>query len=183
MAVLMSEQGVLYEDERTVVRIKEHQLIKIRKKRLWSGYSKRYCHFDRGETFKQVGSDGFIGLVELTDKKSGYKETTSLVYLLSENISTFELMVRNGMANVNHIVASCEGLGFGGCGRSIFDYIFNQRNFERLRGLNLETVVVPEGRSSHGALDKGVERGMVNLKGIGYYLDRSRHVFGVTTCR
>jgi hypothetical protein len=73
-----------------------------------------FCDFGRGSIFKEYHADGFLVNIKLVDLRTGYIEHTQLLYLLAENIQTFRRFVTDGEVKVKHLVATCEGLAFGG---------------------------------------------------------------------
>ncbi len=124
MNYLKSEDRVLFEDHQTRVRIASYEMLELKNERLWSRPSRRNYNLGGRETiFSEQDSDGFIARVEILCKKTGYLEEVPVLYLLSENIATYEEFVRSGLFQVRHIKATCEGLAFGGCSRSLIDYI------------------------------------------------------------
>jgi hypothetical protein len=124
MNYLKSEDRVLFEDHQTRVRIVNFQMLELKNEYLWSRPSRRNYHLGGRETiFSEQDSDGFIARVEILCKKTGHLEEVPVLYLLSENIATYEEFVRSGLFQVRHIKATCEGLAFGGCSRSLIDYI------------------------------------------------------------
>jgi len=60
------------------------------------------------------------------DKESGYVERIPMLYLLSENIATYEHFVSSCLFQVRHGPATCEGLAFGGGKRSLIDELFDK---------------------------------------------------------
>lgn len=124
MALLESKDRILFEDHLTRIHLVDHQLVELFDDSLWRRPSKRnYHHRPRIGLFRENHSDGFLATVELTCKRTGYRERVPVLYLLAENIATYKTFVRGGDFQVRHIKATCEGLAFGGCGRSLIDHL------------------------------------------------------------
>jgi hypothetical protein len=146
MEFLESDDRIAWQDDRTMIRLVEFEYVALVNEDLWRRPSRRHYNLrrrDNEDVFRQRGADGFSGLIEIVDKESGYVERIPMLYLLSENIATYEHFVSSGFFRVRHVPAICEGLAFGGCGRSLIDYLAQT-------GLgvdNLESVWVREGES------------------------------------
>lgn len=146
MTLLKSEERVLFEDHRTRMRIVDYQMLELRNEGLWRRPSPRHFNHSGRETlFREHSSDGFMAWVEIFCKDTGYREEVPLLYLLGENIATYKEFVRSGLFQIRHIKATCEGLAFGGCRRSLIDYICQNE-----RGLDtLESVWLRRGAAEH----------------------------------
>lgn len=124
MEILESEERVLFEDGRTHMRIVNYQMLELKNEDLWRRPSRRNFNLSgREEVFRQQKSDGFIAQVEIRCKETGYCERVPMLYLLGENIATYHTFIQSGLFKVRHIKATCEGLAFGGCSRSLIDFI------------------------------------------------------------
>lgn len=126
MEFLESADNIAWQDDRTIIRLTEYEFVSLRREDLWQKPSRR--HFGGGargekDVFRQKEADGFSGVVEVVDKECGKVERIPMLYLLSENIATYEHFVSSGLFRVRHIKAACEGLAMGGCGRSLLDYL------------------------------------------------------------
>gem|GEM_PF-2119483 len=126
MEFLESDERVAWQDERTMIRLVEFEYVALRCEDLWRRPSREHYHFEGRNNecvFRQRGADGFSGVIEVIDKESGHVERIPMLYLLSENIATYEHFVSSGLFQVRHVPATCEGLGFGGCQRSLINYL------------------------------------------------------------
>lgn len=131
---LESPEKILFEDDRTLMRIASYDLLELKNAELWQSPSPRHYYLgERERVFRKPDSDGFVAQVEIHCKVSGYCESAPLLYLLSENIATYEHFIQSRLFQVRHIKAVCEGLAFGGCLRSLTDFIGES-------GLGLETL-------------------------------------------
>lgn len=173
MDILTSDDKLLFEDDRTRIRIKSHQMITVTDPRLWSNISRRYCHIKRGEVFAGEGADGFVAEVELVDIKSGYTEMVSLIYLLTENHATYHYLTQLGVG-IKNIVATCEGLAFGGCGMTIFASVCECLSDK------LETVVIPERGQARKAIGELENAGRVSVEGMGHFIGGGSVVFRIS---
>jgi hypothetical protein len=140
LACLDHKDKILFEDDHTRIAITEHQMLELKKKDLWQAPAKRHFNLGKREDFfRERKADGFIAQIELISKEARYQESVPLLYLLSENIATYRHFVKSGLFKVRHIKAVCEGLGFGGCSRSLVSEICeSQLGLESLESLWLQ---------------------------------------------
>ena len=170
--ILKSDGKLLFEDDRTRVRIKDYQMITVTDPRLWSKVSRLLCHIKRGKIFAGLGADGFVAEVELVDIKSGYTEMVSLIYLLTENHATYQYLTQLGVG-IKHVVGTCEGLSFGCCGMTIFATVCEDL------AEGLETVVIPEKGQGRDAIGHLELTGKVSVEKVGHYIGFGHPVFRI----
>lgn len=146
MKRLQSEDRILFEDERTRMRIADYEMLALKNECLWRRPSRRNFNLNGRETlFREQESDGISARVEILCKETRYLERVPVLYLFSENIATYEEFVRSGLFKIRHVKAVCEGLAFGGCSRSLIDYLC-----ESERGLDtLESVWLRRDSAEH----------------------------------
>lgn len=143
MAILKSREKILCTHRNTQISIIDYELVRFGDA-VPLTHNKRHADFGRGETFSQENADGFYASVLITDLEAGYEERTRLLYLFSENIVTFDYFIERGWVTVRFLAASCEGLAFGGCRRSIFNFLEEMRCYEDNPHCDIQWVIAPD---------------------------------------
>lgn len=167
LRLLKSDGGVIYDDGRTRIRVKNYQFLRMLepyRRLLVKG--RPFCDMDREDHFAAMNADGFTAEIEILDPRSGYKENTSLLYLFSENIKTYVFMVSRSLVRTSHLYIPCEGLAMGGCRKSISDVVFAQN--PELYGLSgshyPETVTLSESSSAAFPIKELIRTGKVKAE-------------------
>lgn len=113
----------LYEDSLT--RITGHNLKEfgIRQDVVRLEVNPRYVE-KRIVNIPEPGKEAFYFEIEITGKEHHYKETQKILYLEHENIDVFRKIMLRSYFNVLYLCASREGCGFGGCKKSVIDYVY-----------------------------------------------------------
>lgn len=143
---------------------------------------RHHADFVRGKTFASVGADGFYADVLIEDIQDGYQETTRLLYLFSENINTFHHFIANRWLTVRYLAASCEGLGMGGCKRSIFDHLKEQQYYEDNCCFAVEWFIVPDFWDQRSEEHSYEYTGFKNYVSLGAAAGGKGHVITTKSC-
>jgi len=125
---LFFRSGVLFEDEKTVIRSVDPEYWNLNRENFHYRIDPRYINHDpfKIDPHRRFGWDTVYSKIQLIDKKTGYTEEVDLLYVLAENINFFEQVVKPGLVEVLHLCTIREGLGFGGGRRSVIDHIYCQ---------------------------------------------------------
>jgi hypothetical protein len=183
-SLLEDGNGVLYRDERTEIRFESSELVKFTNNEPVSHYQ-RHCSFGRGERFKNAGADGFYMTVELVCLRTGYREPCRLLYLLGENITTFDYYLHKGAVKIQYLTATCEGLAFGGARRSIYDYLQKQRYYahNKMDGFDLRWLTSSAGSGTVSRLmGQAQAEGSVRFTQVGNTVGFAHPISEVKVC-
>jgi len=71
--------------------------------------------------------DAALMQVEVNSLTLGTSDRFPVLYLAMENINCFEELMSKGFFDVQFLSATREGLGFGGCGKSILRHVYTER--------------------------------------------------------
>ncbi|HPC71446.1 MAG TPA: hypothetical protein PLB48_06555 [Treponema sp.] len=90
-----------------------------------------------------LGYDALYAKIKLEDLQITYSEELDFIYILGENINFFKEVVLNGFVEVLHLCTIREGCAFGGCRKSIIEYVYrdHSRVFFRNKGFRPETII------------------------------------------
>jgi hypothetical protein len=84
--------------------------------------------------------------VQVESRTTGVSFTSNLLYLEVENINAFDVLFSTGLFDVRYLIATREGLGMGGCGKSVLEHIYadGRIRYARMNGFEPQYVVTWE---------------------------------------
>lgn len=114
---------VVYQDHSTRVEVESYLPLHLDRERLDYRIERSFARFAE-DPLDQHDHDAALLRLRLTCLQSGYGESVPVLYLAMENLNTFDTYLSRGPFDVQYLVATREGLGFGGCGRSILEHLY-----------------------------------------------------------
>lgn len=149
LEMLKSPDRILFQKGRTRMTIKKYEFVRFGD-RVPLMHRHRHCDLNRGTSFASHGADGFLADVIVEDIINGHQEVTRLLYLFSDNITTFHNFVTNKWVTVRYLAASCEGLAFGGCKHSIFQLLERQQHYPDNPHCDIKWIISPTDHANFG---------------------------------
>jgi len=108
-----------------------------------------------------------------------------LLYLLGENITTFDYYLHKGAVKIQYLTATCEGLAFGGARRSIYDYLQKQRYYahNKMDGFDLRWLTSSAGSGTVSRLmGQAQAEGSVRFTQVGNTVGFAHPISEVKVC-
>lgn len=129
----LCEGQVVYEDRSTRIRLTSRRSLNLLRERVpWRLDSQR-AHFVEDPLLRH-DHDAALFEVELICLRTGYQEQVPLLYLAMENLHAWDVLLSRADLELTALVATREGLGMGGCGRSILEYLYQDGCLLQARG-------------------------------------------------
>lgn len=109
--------------------------------------------------------------VMITSLTMPFRGRSTILYLEMENIHAFDSLMSQGWFDVTHLVATREGLAFGGCRKSIVDHLYRDGAIAKAMQHDCapEFVVTWEG-STHRILMEHAPRWHGAVRTLGSYI-------------
>lgn len=115
----------VYKDNRTEITILSLQPLQIDRGKVTYLINPDFVHFADDPLLKH-DHDAALMELEVKSLTLGTTDRFSLLYLAMENINCFEKVMANGWFDVQFLCTTREGLGFGGCGKSILSHVYEE---------------------------------------------------------
>ena len=114
---------IVYEDESTRIVIDERHPLRIDRNRVPYSIDRSRVYFGE-DPLKDHDHDAALLRVRLTCLQTGYEEQVLVLYLAMENLLAWDSLMCRADVELDTLVATREGLGLGGCGRSILEHLY-----------------------------------------------------------
>jgi hypothetical protein len=116
---------VIYQDHGTRITLETATPLHIDRNRIQFRVDPSRVHFAQ-DPLTEHAFDAALLRMQVTCLHSSYQEQASVLYLAMENLNAFDTYLSRGPFDVRYLVATREGVGMGGCGRSILEYLYGQ---------------------------------------------------------
>jgi len=123
---------VLFHDGRSKLTLLSRQPLRLDRQQVDYRIDPRFVHFGEDPLLKH-DHDAALLEVEVRSLTLGTCERMWVLYLAMENLNCFDALMSRGFFEVTSLCATREGVGFGGCGKSIIKHVFAEG---RLLGAN-----------------------------------------------
>lgn len=117
---------MVYEDRGTRITVEGYEPLHLDRERIHYQVDPRRVHF-ASDPLAHHDHDAALLQLHLTCLRTGYEETAQVLYLAMENLNAFDAYLSYGGLDVRYLVATREGTAMGGCGKSILDYLYEER--------------------------------------------------------
>lgn len=119
----LQEGQVLFEDRSTRATVEARHPLCIDRVQVPYAIDRSRVHFGE-DPLDRHDHDAALIRVRLTCLRTGHEETATLLYLAMENLQAWDALISRADIRLDALVATREGLGFGGCGRSILEHLY-----------------------------------------------------------
>lgn len=119
----MRQGMVLFEDRSTRATIEARHPLLIDRSRVRYAIDRSRVHFGEDPLVRH-DHDAALFRIRLTCLRTWHEETVDLLYLAMENLQAWDALISRADIRLDTLVATREGLGFGGCGRSILEHLY-----------------------------------------------------------
>jgi hypothetical protein len=116
---------VVYQDHGSRITVETATPLRIDRNRIHYRVDPSRVHFAK-DPLTEHAFDAALLRMQVTCLHSGYQEQAHVLYLAMENLNAFDTYLSLGAFDVRYLVATREGVGMGGCGRSILEYLYGQ---------------------------------------------------------
>jgi len=120
---------VLFQDGRTFITLLSIQPLRIDRKRVGVVNNPKYVQMV-DDPLRAHDYDAALMQVEVRSLTMGACERFPLLYLAMENLNAFDVLMSKGYFSVESLVATREGLGMGGCRKSIIRHLYTENRIQ-----------------------------------------------------
>ena len=120
--------ATLYRDPRTEITLAALQPLRIDRDQVVCRINPAHVHFVQ-DPLPEHGYDAALLEVEVRSLTLGTCDRFPVLYLAMENLNCFDALMSRGPFDVDCLCATREGLGMGGCGKSIFSHVYGEGRF------------------------------------------------------
>ena len=115
----------VYKDKRTEITILSLQPMRIDRQKTAYRIDPAFVHFAKDPLLTH-DHDAALMEVEVKSLTLRTSDRFPLLYMAMENINGFDEVMAKGWFDVTFLCATREGLGFGGCGKSILSHVYSE---------------------------------------------------------
>lgn len=115
-------RGTVYADRHTEIRIEDKLALHLDRDRVPYEILRAHHHAALDPLLAH-DHDAALFTIRLLCLDTGHEETVRLLYLAMENLNAGDALLTTGPFDLRYLVATREGLGFGGCNRSILQHL------------------------------------------------------------
>ena len=113
----------LFEDGRSRITLVQKTPLRIDRSRLSYRIDPDYIYSPE-DPLQELDHDAALLEVKVESLTKGTAETFAVLYLAMENINCFEELLSTGLFNVQYLCTTREGVGMGGCKKSVLEHIY-----------------------------------------------------------